>query len=289
MLRLHILGAGTPTPTLTRFGSAFVLDVDGEKLMFDCGPATTHKLVKAGLWPTDIDYLFFTHHHSDHNADYPCFLMCRWDQSVGKERTLSVFGPQPTEAITEGLIGSNGVFAVDWKARIAWRASQQVHVNRGGTLPRPPPEILAKDVEPGHVTSTTGWDVTAAVALHAQPYLDCLAYRLDASSGGSVVFTGDTAPCESVVNLAKGADTLVCMCWDLQAAMVASGENLGMSGTIDAAQMARDAGVGRLILVHLGSNIASTGPMEQGRADIRERFDGEFIFADELQAIDLDG
>ena len=57
--RLYILGAGTPTPTPTRFGSAFVLDIDGEKVMFDCGPATTHKLVKAGLWPTDIDYLFF--------------------------------------------------------------------------------------------------------------------------------------------------------------------------------------------------------------------------------------
>jgi ribonuclease BN (tRNA processing enzyme) len=42
-----------------------VLDIDGEKVMFDCGPAATYKLVKSGLWPTDIDYLFFTHHHFD--------------------------------------------------------------------------------------------------------------------------------------------------------------------------------------------------------------------------------
>ena len=29
-----------------------VWDIDGEKVMFDCGPAATHKLVKSGLWPT---------------------------------------------------------------------------------------------------------------------------------------------------------------------------------------------------------------------------------------------
>ena len=65
---LHILGAGTPTPA--RFGSDYVVDVDGAKLMFDCGPASTHKLVRSGLHPTEIDNLFFTHHHFDH----PCFL-----------------------------------------------------------------------------------------------------------------------------------------------------------------------------------------------------------------------
>ena len=71
---LHILGAGTPTPTPTRFGSAYVVDVDGAELMFDCGPAATHKLVQSGLHPTEIDNLFVRHHHFDHDIDYPCFL-----------------------------------------------------------------------------------------------------------------------------------------------------------------------------------------------------------------------
>ena len=60
MARLYIIGAGTPTPTPTRFGSAYVLEIEGEKIMFDCGPAATHKLVKAGLFPTLVDFLFFT-------------------------------------------------------------------------------------------------------------------------------------------------------------------------------------------------------------------------------------
>ena len=48
--KLYILGAGTPTPTESRFGSAYVADIDGEKIMFDCGPAATHKLVKVGYF-----------------------------------------------------------------------------------------------------------------------------------------------------------------------------------------------------------------------------------------------
>ena len=60
MPRIHVLGTGTPTPTPDRFGTAFVVDVDGELIMFDCGPSATHKLVKAGLWPTEIDNLFST-------------------------------------------------------------------------------------------------------------------------------------------------------------------------------------------------------------------------------------
>ncbi len=46
MVRIHVLGAGTPTPTPTRFGSSYVVEVCGEQIMVDCGPAATHKLVK---------------------------------------------------------------------------------------------------------------------------------------------------------------------------------------------------------------------------------------------------
>ena len=93
MTRIHILGAGTPTPTPTRFGSSFVIEIGSDQIMVDCGPAATYKLVKAGLWPTKIDYVFFTHHHFDHDVDFPCFLLTRWDQSIGKENVLQIFGP----------------------------------------------------------------------------------------------------------------------------------------------------------------------------------------------------
>lgn len=284
MAQVYILGAGTPTPTPVRFGSAYVVEVTGEFLMFDCGPAATYKLVKAGIFPSKVDYLFFTHHHFDHDVDYPCFLLCRWDQSIGKENLLRVYGPPLTETITERILGEHGAFVHDWKARVLHPLSQGVHANRGGELPRKPPSVAAKDVGPGKVHRGRDWEVTAARAEHVQPYLDSLAYRLD-SSEGSVVFTGDTQPCQSVIDLAQGADMLLCMCWDDQECMIASGEATGQCGTIGAAEMARAAGVKKLVLVHIGAHLASHSPMEKGISDVRKIFGGEVVFAEELMSL----
>jgi hypothetical protein len=55
---MHIIGCGTPTPTPERFGSCLILDLDGQRLMFDCGPGSTYKMVRMGLPPTSISHLF---------------------------------------------------------------------------------------------------------------------------------------------------------------------------------------------------------------------------------------
>ncbi len=285
---LYVLGAGSPVPTPSRFGSAFVLDVDGEKLMFDCGPAATHKLVKSGLFPTQIDNLFFTHHHFDHDIDYPCFLLCRWDQSIGKENTLGVYGPSPTEGLTHGILDEDdGVFAHDWYARVHFPTSQKVYVNRGGTLPRKPPVVNARDVEPGTVVTSKRWEVTAAPAVHVQPYLDSLAYRVDTASGKSIIFTGDTEPCDTVTDLAQDADLMLAMCGNNQSELESLGVNYGQSGTITAAQMAQNAKVKTLVLIHLGPSFAKHGPLEQGLGDIREHYSGQVMFAEELMRLEV--
>ena len=286
MARVHILGAGTPTPTPERFGSAYVVDTGDDLVMFDCGPAATHKLVKSGLFPTQIDHLFFTHHHFDHDADYPCFLLCRWDQSIGQEELLKVRGPALTERITEGLIGEDGVFAHDWKARVNAPTSQTVFENRGGVLPRPAPVVDAADIEAGDVFETDRWRVRSAYAQHVQPFLDSLAYRIE-SDAGDIVITGDTEPCESVVNLARGARALLSMCWDHQETMDADGEKNGQCGTIGAARMAAEAQVEKLVLVHRGPSLESEESAARALADVSAIFDGEIVLADELDVLDL--
>ena len=287
MATIHILGAGTPTPTPDRFGSSFALEIDGDQIMIDCGPAATHKLVKSGLWPTKIDYLFFTHHHFDHDIDYPCFLLCRWDQSVGNENTLKVFGPNLTEKITKGILDESiGLFAHDWIARVSHPLSQRIHVNRGGTLPRKPPQVEATDIGPGPVFKAANWSVNSAPAKHVQPYLDSLAYRFD-TADGSIVFTGDTEPCSSVIELAKDADLMLCMCWDEQSNMSDNGENEGQCGTVGAAEMAKAANVKKLALVHLGPNLSNPAVMDSAKSDISDIFSGEIIFANELDKLYL--
>ena len=50
-------------------------------------------------------------------------------------------------------------------------------------------------------------------------------------------------PCRSVVDLARDADMMLCMCWDDQEVMNQSGEASGQCGTTGAAEMAQEAGV----------------------------------------------
>lgn len=283
---VHVLGSGTPTPTRERFGSAFAVEVGGSVVMVDCGPAATAKLVRAGLWPTNVTDLFFTHHHFDHDVDYPCLLLTRWDQSIGAEEDLRVFGPQPTIELTDQLIGENGAFAHDWRARINAPPSQHVFVNRGGVLPRRPPVVQARDIEAGYTHRAAAWSMHTAHAQHVQPYLDSIAYRLE-TPDGAIVFTGDTEPCGPVRELAAGADLMFCMCWDTDANMAASGENTGQCGMDGAARMAADAGVKRLVLVHTGPDLSTHGRMETALARLGQLYDGTVIFADELMTIHL--
>lgn len=284
MTRLHILGSGMPTPTPDRFGTAFVVETGSDNVMFDCGPAATHKLVKMGLSPTDIDYLFFTHHHFDHNADYPCFLLCRWDQGAGKERTLRVFGPGQTSLLTERLIGPEGAFFPDWNSRVKHPLSKAVYEGRGGHLPRTPPRVEVEELAPGAVREGVTWRVLTGLSEHAQPYLDCLAYRID-TDGGSIAFLGDSRPCQSVINLGRGVDYLLYECWDdIQPVEDRSKPHAGASA---AGQLAADMAAGSLILTHSGPAICKPRVRERVIGDVRSVFDGDVIFAEELLSLDL--
>jgi len=207
-MKLYVLGAGGPPPSKSRYGASFVLQIGEDYLLFDCGPATTYKMAHLGILPTWINWLFFTHHHFDHNADYPCFILTRWDSGNGTEGRLQVFGPPPTRLITERLIGEQGAFVDDWKARIGHPASQHKHQSRGGTLPRPKPSVNAADIEGGEVTKNPCWSVTARRVHHVDPWLKSLAFRLD-SGEGSFMYAGDAGPCPEIPDLARGVDTLL--------------------------------------------------------------------------------
>jgi ribonuclease BN (tRNA processing enzyme) len=103
--------------------------------------------------------------------------------------------------------------------------------------------------------------VTATLVNHA-PVFPALAYRFDTPTG-SVVFSGDTGPCDNLVRLADGADVLVHEVFDVEHwavrmpssepnrdALIAQLERAHTS-VADVGAIAERAGVGTLVLSHL--------------------------------------
>ncbi len=292
-MRLTIMGAGTPGISATQYGSAYAVAVGDTRLLFDCGPATTYKLLKLGIAPAAIGYLFFTHHHYDHTSDYPGFLLSRWDTGYHGADRLRVYGPTGTEQLTSRLIDPEaGAFAPDILARINHPISVRGYQSRGGALPRTPPCVAVKDVGPGPVCAGADWKITCAATRHVQPWLESLAYRLD-SAEGSIVFTGDAGPEPGLLKLARGADTVVAMC-HMTRAQTREDERDANLGTISAGRLAREAGVKRLVLVHhtraIGAETLGApqpGQAERVIAEVASQFHGEIVLGREFLQLEL--
>lgn len=285
MLKLHPIGAGTPTPGRFRFGTCYLVDPGGPKIMFDCGPATTYKMARAGLRPTEVEHLFFSHHHFDHNADYPCFVLTRWDQGAGRIPALKVRGPEPTAKITGQLFAPGGAFSHDWEARVEHPGSQEIYRKRGGQMPRRPPALEVEEIDAGSSVQGPDWRVTCARVRHIEPFMPTLAYRLETEET-SVVFSSDTGFCRNIIDLAQGAQSLVIHCWDVQGRM-GPDEGGMITGAADAARIGAEAGVETLILSHLGPHLDRPGGHEEVIAEVSSVFPGRVILADEEQAIEL--
>jgi ribonuclease Z len=89
------------------------------------------------------------------------------------------------------------------------------------------------------VFSNDEFRVRASPVRHVVP---TLGVRVDIpESGKSFIYSADTEPSENLVKLARGAGLLI---------HEATGKGVGHSGAAQAAAVARDAGVGKLLLIH---------------------------------------
>ena len=191
--RLVLLGTGGgPTPKATRSAPAFALVVDGATYLVDCGNGVARQMAKAALPFGSLRAVFLTHHHSDHNADYGNLFLLLW--AGGLDTPVDAYGPPPLERMTRQYLELN---AYDIATRIA---------DEG----RPPlaPLIRAHDIDrAGEVYRDARVRVSSALVQHP-PVVPSFAFRFELADR-VIVFSGDTAPCASLIELARGADVLV--------------------------------------------------------------------------------
>lgn len=285
-MRITLLGTGTPAPSLERQGSGFLFDVGGDLIVMDHGPGAHHRLLESGRRAVDVTHAFFTHLHYDHCMDYGRLVLQRWDQGADKIPDLEVYGPSPMARMSRLLFDEDGVYGPDIRARVQHQSSIDVFTARGGTAPRKRPAPRVKEIHADDVVQGKGWKITAGHAAHVQPYLECLAFRLDAEDG-SVCYSGDSGASDDIVELAKGCDMLIHMnhCFSGTAPTPAYRDAVGHHRAN--AITARRAGVKTLVLTHPLAQIDQPRIRELIVHEIQQEFSGKVIWGEDLMQLTL--
>ena len=276
--------------------------------------------------------IFFTHLHSDHVIDFANLLLGFWPT-----KRVDVFGPGEaglpiptfpagrvvpllfpdcptpgTRVLTRKLFEA---FGYNINVRIADEGRGDVTANvfvhelgvprddyrpdidlgvvaSGATIAAAAPPMDPVEVYP---RDDNGVSVSAILVQHA-PVFPALAYRFDTPSG-SVVFSGDTGPCDNVVRLAQGADYLVHEVIDLdfvsdRVAKLPNRDSIinhlteSHTSPEDAGRIAARAGVGTLVLSHLVPGDSEI-PEDAWEARARSTFDGNVVCGVDLDQFAL--
>jgi ribonuclease Z len=285
-MRIRLLGTGTPTPSLRRMCSGYVVETGDDVIVFDHGFGAHHRLLELGIPATKVSHLFLTHLHYDHCGDYARLVLTRWDQGAGKVPELSVFGPTPLTQFSAALLGESGAFNSDLVARTSDDCSLRIYEARGGVLPRLRPRPHLAELAPGAVVKERGWTLEVSEARHFQPHLNCLAYRLT-TAAGTFVYSGDSGPCEAIRKLAHNCDVLVHMCHYISGTQLRDGFAESCMGHMELATLARDVGVRNLVTTHITEQFDKPGVRERIIGEMSAVFKGNLFFGEDLMEIPL--
>ena len=287
-MKLTLLGTGTPTPSLRRMSSGYMVEIGQDVILLDHGPGSYHRLMEAGKRAVDVSHLFFTHLHYDHTADYVRLMLNRWDQGGGIVPDLQVFGPTGTAHFSERLFGEDGAFSLDIRARTEQEASLGYYQARGGVLPRPRPSPIVRELKAREPVESDHWRLTSAPVPHAQPILTCYAYRLDCDAG-SIVYTGDSAPSPTLTRLAQGCDVLVHMCQRIAGTELTDQARRFSSSHLDVARTAEEAGAKVCVITHVTDQMDAIGVHEMLMREMYEIYSGHLVWGEDLMQVPLSG
>jgi ribonuclease Z len=225
-MHFAFLGTSGAVPSLTRDTTALAFVTAEGALLIDCGGSPVVRLRRAGVDPLALTHVLITHVHADHAYGLPALVQGL--MLLGRQRELVVLcRPEHVEPIRQVL-----------SAFQLWERPGHFPVHLTATGPGPEARVL----ELGPLVVST--------APNDHGTMPNYAVRVDVADERErgVVYSSDTAPCDGVVALARGAHTLV-----HEATFPHRDRGrFGVHSTArEAGEMAARAGVRRLILAHI--------------------------------------
>lgn len=283
--RLIVLGTASQVPGRTRNQNGYFLRFDGEGFLFDPGEGTQRQMLMAGISASEITKIFITHFHGDH-----CLGLAGIIQRISLDRVthaVDVFFPASDRVFYERLRDACRYFNAARLTEVPVGEPGQVFADEKLTI-----EALRLD----HTVETFGYRVRERDTFTMDPLrlaqcgvggseVALLKERGSILLGGRTVcvedfgrprpgqvfaFVMDTRMCDAARELAKDADLCVIESTYLSD-MEKTAHDYGHLTAAQAACIARDAGVKRLVLGHFS-----------------QRYPDEDVFAREARAFHSD-
>jgi len=251
MATLTFLGSSAAVPAIGHDNTYLVVQGEESVVLVDCGGSPLLKLQLAGIEPTALSHVVFTHGHPDHMYGFPILMLDLW--LLGCRRPLQVLG----------------------EARGLHTAQELLRLFRSADWPGfcPPHYREVPPVPESVVLDLPDLLVTACPTAHLVPSM-ALKF-VDKATSQNVVYSSDTGPSEALVRFARGVDVLI---------HEASGQMDGHSSAAQAGQIAQRAGVQKLFLIHYPALNADLNAL---LAQARQEFAGPLELARDYGAIEF--
>jgi ribonuclease BN (tRNA processing enzyme) len=187
MAQLTFLGSGDAFASGGRFNACMHLSGGEEPMLLDCGATALVALKRAGIDPASVGWIALSHLHGDHFAGLPWLVLD--GQFAKRTRPLVIGGPPGTrdrlhqafEALYPGAVGADRPF----ETRVLEMAERE------------PCRFGPALITPFEVRHGSG----------------APAYALRLEYAGKVIaYSGDTEWTDALLEVARGADLLVCEC-----------------------------------------------------------------------------
>jgi|YelNatPaOPRAMG01_1025707.scaffolds.fasta_scaffold00213_14 ribonuclease Z len=283
-IKVVFLGTAGSVPTSKRSLPAILVKRKGEQLLFDCGEGVQRQMVIAGASFHKDTKVFITHMHGDHVLGLPGLMqtMALHDRT----KTLEVYGPPGIGKFIECVRGSvqfgltfpieiheiceAGVICEtpEYTVKAVWAnhvipslAYALVEKPRPGKFQTEKARALGVPEGPLWGQLQRGKTVKLPNGKTVKPEDVLGPPRL----GRKIVYTGDTRPFEGLADFAVNADLLIHDA-TLGDELAERATEDGHSTPSQAAEIARKAGVKKLVLTHISARYADASVLlEQAR------------------------
>ncbi len=251
MAKIIVLGTANAIPDADHENTHLAVIGKHEVVLIDCVGSPTVRLAQAGIELDSITELILTHFHPDHVSGVPLLLMNMW--LLGRQKPLRIYGLHHCLERVEDMMGF--YHWEDWPNffPVAFhRLPERDHVQ---------------------VLENEEFRIFSSPVRHLIPTIGLRIERL--SGDGAIAYSSDTEPCAAVVDLASGASVLI---------HEAAGGGMGHSTPHQAGGIARQAEVGKLLLIHYPTLDSLA---QRWLTEARQAFPGEVELAVDFMEIDL--